>query len=169
MATFEVKDLDLPDEARPFEGKGHDDAASLGGHTAGRGVLEPGWRWVRPVAGFVAALAFASAAAANAAPPKQLITSSNSGPGAAAVASVPANHGHAVLILKVTTEPSNLLVQVEWTLTCPGRRHGLVTTHTPFSRTIKNAKGCAATLQGQLWVAGGKVANGAIHATILGA
>lgn len=156
MATLDVKDLDLPADA------------SLGGRTARRGVLEPEWRWVKPVAGFVAVLAFA-AAAANAAPPKQLITSSNSGPGAAAVASVPAKHGHAVLILKVTTEPSNLLVQVEWTLTCPGRRHGLVTTHTPFSRTIKNAKGCATTLQGQLWVAGGKVANGAIHATILGA
>ncbi len=121
------------------------------------------------LAGALAVLAIAAAVAANAATPKQLITSSNSGPGAAAVAAVPASHGHAVLIIQVTTKPSNQLVQVEWHLTCPGKRYGLVTVHSPFSRTIKNAKGCAVNLQGQLWVAGGKVAAGEIHATILGA
>ena len=114
-------------------------------------------------------LALALSATAAGAPPKQLITSSNSGPGAAAVASVPGNHGRAALILRVTTEPSRLPVQVEWTLTCPARRHGRLVTHAPFSRTVRRAKGCAVSVQGQLWVERGKVAEGTVRVAILAA
>lgn len=115
----------------------------------------------------VSALVLAGVAAAG--PPKQLITSSNSGAGAAAAASVPNTHGHATIVLRVTTKPSPQPVGVEWTLTCPGRRHGRLVTHSPFTRTIRNAKGCAVSLQGQLWVEHGKVASGTVRATILGA
>lgn len=115
----------------------------------------------------MAALVLAGAAVA--APPEQLITSSNSGPGAAAVAAVPSNHGHKTLILRVTTEPSPLPVGVEWTLTCPARRHGRLVTRSPFTRTVRGTKGCAVSLQGQLWVERGKAATGTVRATILGA
>lgn len=118
---------------------------------------------------FAAVAALVLAAAALAAPPKQLITSVNSGPGAAVVASVPAAHGYSKLILRVTTQPSGLPVQVEWRLECPAKRHGRLTLRSPFTRTIERTKGCFATLQGQLWVSGGKVASGKIRATILGA
>lgn len=53
MASAEVKSLDSPDETRPFEGKGRADVVELGGHTVGRAVFEPGWRWstnVKPIA-----------------------------------------------------------------------------------------------------------------------
>ena len=116
----------------------------------------------------LAAAALVLAAAALAAPPKQLITSANSGPGAAVVASVPATHGYSKLILRVTTQPSDLPVQVEWRLECPVKRHGRLTLRSPFTRTITATKKCAVTLQGQLWVSGGKVASGKIRATILG-
>ena len=123
-------------------------------------------RRVGPALAVAAALALA--AAAYAAPPKQLITSSNSDPGAAAVASVPSTHGYSKLTLRVTTQPSGLPVQVEWRLECPGKRRGRLTLRSPFTRTIERTKNCAVTLQGQLWVSGGKVASGKIRATILG-
>jgi hypothetical protein len=54
MAAIEVKTFDSPDETRPFEGNGKADVVQLGGHTVGRAVFEPGWRWsenVKPIAG----------------------------------------------------------------------------------------------------------------------
>ena len=54
MAGLETKNLDTPDETRPFAGKGKADLVKLGGITVGRGVFEPGWRWsehVKPLAG----------------------------------------------------------------------------------------------------------------------
>ena len=54
MAGAEIKNFDSPDERRPFEGKGHADVVQLSGHTVGRGVFEPGWKWstnVKPIAG----------------------------------------------------------------------------------------------------------------------
>ena len=54
MAQTEVKNFDSPDERRLFEGKGHGDIITLGGHAVGRGTFEPGWRWsvnVKPIAG----------------------------------------------------------------------------------------------------------------------
>ena len=50
---LEVKNLDRPDERREFP-KGYGDLVHVGGHTVGRGQLEPGWRWsndIRPIAG----------------------------------------------------------------------------------------------------------------------
>lgn len=117
---------------------------------------------------FAAVAALVLAAAALAAPPKELITSANSGPGAAAVASVPSTHGYSKLTLRVTTQPSGLPVQVEWRLECPGIRRGRLTLRSPFMRTITATKKCAVSLQGQLWVSGGKVASGTIRAAILG-
>jgi Cupin domain len=54
MAPIEVKRFDAPDEVRAFEGRGKADVVVVGGHTVGRGVFEPGWRWsenVKPIAG----------------------------------------------------------------------------------------------------------------------
>ncbi len=45
MASIEVKRFDAPDEVRAFEGRGKADVVVVGGHTVGRGVFEPGWRW----------------------------------------------------------------------------------------------------------------------------
>ena len=53
MPVTEVKNFDSPDETRPFEGKGKADILQLGGHTVGKAVFEPGWRWsthVKPIA-----------------------------------------------------------------------------------------------------------------------
>ncbi len=53
MATAATKNFDSPDETRPFEGKGKADVIEVGGHTIGRAVFEPGWRWsnnVKPIA-----------------------------------------------------------------------------------------------------------------------
>jgi hypothetical protein len=121
------------------------------------------------LAALVALVAAVIAATATAATPKPLISSANSGAGAGVVAAVPASHGHAELIIEVTSTPSKQPVQVEWTLACPGKRHGLVNTHTPFRRTLKSVKGCAVNLQGQLWVEHGKAADGTIVAVIRGA
>lgn len=52
--TLEVKNLDSPDETRPFVSNGKADIVDVGGVTVGRGVFEPGWRWsehVKPIAG----------------------------------------------------------------------------------------------------------------------
>ena len=52
---MERKALDKPDETRPFkDGKGKLEVVTVGDHTFGRGVFEPGWRWsehVKPIAG----------------------------------------------------------------------------------------------------------------------
>ncbi len=52
---LERKHLDKPDETRAFkDGKGKLDVVTVGSHTVGRGVFEPGWRWslhVKPIAG----------------------------------------------------------------------------------------------------------------------
>jgi cupin domain len=53
MAAIEVKSFDSPDEVREFEGNGKADVVQLGGHTVGRAVFEPGWKWsdnVKPIA-----------------------------------------------------------------------------------------------------------------------
>ena len=52
---LERKSFDKPDETRAFgNGKGKLEVVTLGDHTFGRGVFEPGWRWsehVKPIAG----------------------------------------------------------------------------------------------------------------------
>jgi hypothetical protein len=53
MAGFEMRDFNSPDESRTPE-KTRVDVVRMGGATAGRLTLEPGWRWsecVKPVAG----------------------------------------------------------------------------------------------------------------------
>ena len=53
--TLERKrNIDTPDETRPFRAHGHMDVVTLGDFTLGRGVFEAGWRWsedVKPIAG----------------------------------------------------------------------------------------------------------------------
>jgi quercetin dioxygenase-like cupin family protein len=54
MVRPEAKNLDSPDETRPFADKGKADIVKLGGVTVGRAVFEPGWKWsehVKPIAG----------------------------------------------------------------------------------------------------------------------
>jgi hypothetical protein len=54
MSTSETRNIDSPDETRPFKDHGHMDVVTLGDFTLGRGVFEPGWRWstdVKPIAG----------------------------------------------------------------------------------------------------------------------
>ncbi len=51
--TMEAKQLDTPDETRPFT-KGKMEVVTVGGFTVGRGTFEPGWKWsecVKPIAG----------------------------------------------------------------------------------------------------------------------
>lgn len=48
------KNLDKPDETRPFQGKGNVAVVTIGELTVGRGIFEPGWKWstnVKPIAG----------------------------------------------------------------------------------------------------------------------
>ena len=50
----EAKSFDAPDEVRTFEGHGHVDVVTVGGHTVLRGQFEPGWKWstdLKPIAG----------------------------------------------------------------------------------------------------------------------
>ena len=52
MASAEKKNLNSPDETRPFD-KGKVELVKIGGGTVGRGVLQPGWKWsehVKPIA-----------------------------------------------------------------------------------------------------------------------
>ena len=52
MANAEKKNLNSPDEVRPFE-KGKVEVVKIGGGTVGRATFEPGWRWsdhVKPIA-----------------------------------------------------------------------------------------------------------------------
>ena len=54
MSASESRNIDSPDETRPFKDHGHMDVVTLGDFTLGRGVFEPGWRWsadVKPIAG----------------------------------------------------------------------------------------------------------------------
>lgn len=54
MGTLEIKNLESPEESRPFAGKGHADVVTVGGQPVLKGVFEPGWRWsehLRPIAG----------------------------------------------------------------------------------------------------------------------
>jgi quercetin dioxygenase-like cupin family protein len=52
---MERKSFNAPEETRPFkDNKGKMDVVTVGDHTIGRGVFEPGWRWsehVKPIAG----------------------------------------------------------------------------------------------------------------------
>lgn len=53
MASYERKDLRLPDETRAFE-KGKVELVNIGGGIVGRLTLQPGWKWsqhVKPIAG----------------------------------------------------------------------------------------------------------------------
>src|SRR5438034_10126700 len=52
--TLAQKNLNKPDETRPFQGKGNVAVVTIGEATVGRGTFEPGWRWssnVKPIAG----------------------------------------------------------------------------------------------------------------------
>lgn len=54
MAVLEKKNIESPDETRPFAAHGHVDVVTLGDFVFGRGTFEPGWRWsndVKPIAG----------------------------------------------------------------------------------------------------------------------
>jgi hypothetical protein len=54
MATTGVRNIDSPDETRPFHGHGHADVVTLDDFTIGRGVFEAGWKWandINPLAG----------------------------------------------------------------------------------------------------------------------
>jgi quercetin dioxygenase-like cupin family protein len=55
MSGFERKNIDSPEQSRPFkDGKGRMELVELGGQTVGRATFEPGWRWsshVKPIAG----------------------------------------------------------------------------------------------------------------------
>ena len=49
---FEGKNLEKPDELREFP-KGRANLVHVGGHTVGRGTIDPGWRWstdIKPIA-----------------------------------------------------------------------------------------------------------------------
>ena len=52
MASAEQKNVNSPDETRPFE-KGKVEVVKIGGGTVGRATFEPGWKWsdhVKPIA-----------------------------------------------------------------------------------------------------------------------
>jgi len=54
MTQLLKRNIDAPDETRPFQAHGHMDVVSLGDFTLGRGVFEPGWQWskdVKPISG----------------------------------------------------------------------------------------------------------------------
>ena len=54
MAGIEVKNVNSPDEVRPFADKGHANVLQVGGHPVLYGTFEPGWRWsehLKPIAG----------------------------------------------------------------------------------------------------------------------
>ncbi len=54
MAGIEVKNVNSPDEVRPFADKGHANFMQLGGHPVMYQTFEPGWRWsdhIKPIAG----------------------------------------------------------------------------------------------------------------------
>ena len=52
MPSAEQKNVNSPDETRPFE-KGKVEVVKIGGGTVGRATFEPGWQWskhVKPIA-----------------------------------------------------------------------------------------------------------------------
>jgi Cupin domain len=54
MASLEKRNIESPDEMRPFRAHGHADVVTIGDFTLGRAIYEPGWKWsedVKPVAG----------------------------------------------------------------------------------------------------------------------
>ncbi len=54
MAGIEVKNVNSPDEVRPFADKGHANVLQVGGHPVLYGTFEPGWRWsehLKPIVG----------------------------------------------------------------------------------------------------------------------
>jgi hypothetical protein len=54
MAGLEIKNVDSPDETRPFAGHGHADVLNVHGKPVIYGTFEPGWRWsddLKPIAG----------------------------------------------------------------------------------------------------------------------
>ena len=54
MAGLEIKQLDSPDEVRPFADKGRAQVVNLSSGPVGKGTFEPGWRWsehIKPIAG----------------------------------------------------------------------------------------------------------------------
>ena len=54
MTTLEARNIDQPQESRPFRAHGQMDVVTLGDLTLGKGTFEPGWRWsedVKPIAG----------------------------------------------------------------------------------------------------------------------
>ena len=54
MASLEKRNIESPDETRPFRAHGHADVITIGDFTLGRATFEPGWKWsqdVKPVAG----------------------------------------------------------------------------------------------------------------------
>ena len=54
MAMLDKRNIDSPNETRPFVAHGRLDVFSVGDFQIGRGVFEPGWKWsvdVKPIAG----------------------------------------------------------------------------------------------------------------------
>lgn len=54
MAHLETRNIDTPDETRPFRGHGNMAVVTIGDFTIGKGTFEPGWKWsedVKPIAG----------------------------------------------------------------------------------------------------------------------
>ena len=54
MAGLEVKNMDQPEESRPFAGHGKADVVTLASGPVLKAAFEPGWRWsehVKPIAG----------------------------------------------------------------------------------------------------------------------
>lgn len=52
--AMETRNIESPDETRPFKAHGQVDVVTLGDFTLGKGTFEPGWRWsedVKPIAG----------------------------------------------------------------------------------------------------------------------
>ena len=51
---MEQRNIDDPNERRPYKAHGHMDVVTLGDFTLGRGTSEPSWQWskdVKPIAG----------------------------------------------------------------------------------------------------------------------
>jgi quercetin dioxygenase-like cupin family protein len=54
MASIEIKNVNSPDETRPFADKGHAAMLTVADHAVIYGTFEPGWRWsehIKPIAG----------------------------------------------------------------------------------------------------------------------
>jgi len=54
MASVDSRNIETPQETRPFREHGQMDVVTVGDFTLGKGTFEPGWRWwadVKPIAG----------------------------------------------------------------------------------------------------------------------